>query len=98
MLIHDLINAAKQETQIKFDHTLIAFMLYFISDTVWAAVIGTVVYLLFLNLGFYEEGLKPLPEQMRSTGRRVKSWTPSGSRTAFPPMRSACGRAWPAAR
>ena len=33
--------------------------------SVWAALIGTVVYLLFLNLGFYEEGLKPLPEQMR---------------------------------
>ena len=43
MLIHDLLNAAKQETQIKFDHTLIAFMLYFISDTVWAAVIAGVI-------------------------------------------------------
>ena len=40
MLVHDLFNAARQETQIKYDHALIAFMAYFASDTLWAAVIA----------------------------------------------------------
>ena len=38
MLLHDLFNATRQETQIQFDRTLTAFMVYFISDTLWAAV------------------------------------------------------------
>ncbi len=40
MLIRDLCSIDKQEKQIKYDHALIAFMLYFISDAVWAAVIA----------------------------------------------------------
>lgn len=43
MLVHDLLNAARQETQIKFDHALIAFMFYFVSDSLWAAVIGGIL-------------------------------------------------------
>ena len=38
MLFHDVINIDKQEKQIKYDHALIAFMLYFISDALWAGV------------------------------------------------------------
>ncbi len=38
MLIHDLLNAARQETQIRFDNVLVSFMLYFLSDSLWAAV------------------------------------------------------------
>ena len=43
MLVHDLCNTARQETQIKYDHALISFMLYFVSDSVWAAVIAGVL-------------------------------------------------------
>ena len=38
MLAHDLASIDRQEKQIKFDRALIAFMLYFISDAVWAGV------------------------------------------------------------
>ena len=36
MLIHDCLGVDRQEKQIKYDHSLIAFMLYFISDAIWA--------------------------------------------------------------
>lgn len=39
LLAHDLMRVDRQEKQIKFDHTLLAFMAYFLSDTLWAAVI-----------------------------------------------------------
>lgn len=39
LLVRDLLTGDRQEKQIKFDHALIAFMLYFISDVVWSAVI-----------------------------------------------------------
>ena len=35
---HDLLGMDRQEKQIKFDHALIAFILYFLSDSVWAGV------------------------------------------------------------
>ncbi len=38
MLARDLFNVDRQEKQIKFDHTLIAFMLYFVSDAFWCGV------------------------------------------------------------
>ena len=38
MLIHDLSNIDKQEKQLKYDHVLLAFILYFISDSLWAGV------------------------------------------------------------
>lgn len=38
MLSHDLLRVDRQEKQIKFDHTLAAFIAYFLSDTLWAAV------------------------------------------------------------
>ena len=37
-LYHDWRGVDRQEKQIKFDHALIAFMLYFISDSFWAAI------------------------------------------------------------
>lgn len=40
MLFRDLFNVDRQEKQIKYDHALIAFMLYFVSDALWAAVIA----------------------------------------------------------
>ena len=43
LLIRDLLSGDRQEKQIKFDHALIAFMLYFISDIVWAAIIAGVI-------------------------------------------------------
>lgn len=36
MLIHDCLGVDRQEKQIKYDQALIAFMLYFISDVIWA--------------------------------------------------------------
>ena len=40
MLFRDLFNVDRQEKQIKYDHALIAFMFYFVSDALWAAVIA----------------------------------------------------------
>ncbi len=38
MLAHDRMSIDKQEKQLKYDNALIAFMLYFLSDSVWAGV------------------------------------------------------------
>ena len=38
MLAHDLLGVDRQEKQLKYDHVLMAFMLYFISDAIWAGV------------------------------------------------------------
>lgn len=38
MLGHDLLGVDRQEKQIRYDNVLIAFMLYFISDSIWAGV------------------------------------------------------------
>lgn len=43
MLLQDVFSVDRQEKQIKYDHALIAFMLYFVSDAVWAAVIDGVL-------------------------------------------------------
>lgn len=43
MLCRDIINAGRQEKQIKYDRALIAFMLYFVSDALWAAVIAGIL-------------------------------------------------------
>ena len=43
MLARDLMGMDRQEKQIKYDHALIAFMLYFVSDSVWASVIAGVL-------------------------------------------------------
>ena len=40
MFIHDLKRIDSQEKQLKYDHTLLAFMLYFVSDSIWAAVMS----------------------------------------------------------
>ncbi len=39
LLTHDLLNSDRREAQVKYDEALISFMLYFISDIVWAAFI-----------------------------------------------------------
>lgn len=38
MLAHDRFSIDRQEKQLKYDQTLIAFMLYFVSDSIWCAV------------------------------------------------------------
>lgn len=38
MLAHDRFSIDRQEKQLKYDRTLIAFMLYFFSDTIWCAI------------------------------------------------------------
>ena len=38
MLAHDRLSVDRQEKQLKYDQVLIAFMLYFLSDAVWAGV------------------------------------------------------------
>ncbi len=43
MLINDYINVDRQEKQIKYDRSLIAFMLYFASDVFWAGIISGVL-------------------------------------------------------
>lgn len=43
MLFRDLINVDRQEKQIKYDHALVAFMLYFVCDALWASVIAGVL-------------------------------------------------------
>lgn len=43
MLAHDLLNVDRQEKQIKYDQALVMFMLYFVSDAIWAAIIAGVI-------------------------------------------------------
>ena len=38
MLANDYIGLDRQEKQLKYDHALIAFILYFLSDAIWAGV------------------------------------------------------------
>ena len=38
MLVHDRLSVDRQEKQLKYDHALIAFILYFLSDALWSAV------------------------------------------------------------
>ena len=38
MLAHDLFSVDRQEKQVKYDRVLVAFILYFISDSLWAGV------------------------------------------------------------
>ena len=38
MLAHDRMSIDKQEKQLKYDNALIAFMLYFLSDSIWSGV------------------------------------------------------------
>ena len=60
MFVHDMVKVDRQEKQIKFDQALVVFMLYFISDILWSAVIAgvlprnlfTVVLFNFLNYVF----------------------------------------------
>lgn len=42
-LAHDLASVDRQEKQIKYDHALVAFMAYFISDSIWASVLAGVL-------------------------------------------------------
>ena len=42
-LVHDLLGVDRQEKQIKYDHALVAFILYFISDSYWAAVEAEII-------------------------------------------------------
>lgn len=55
MLSHNFLKKDRTERQVKYDLTLIAFMAYFIADTVWAAVIAGILptnlpLVLILNL------------------------------------------------
>ena len=58
LLVHDLLSVDRQEKQIKYDRTLVAFMGYFVTDVFWAAAISGVIprniYTVVLtNLGNY---------------------------------------------
>ena len=44
MLGHDLLNVDRQEKQIKYDRSLVAFMLYFISDLFCAATVAGLIF------------------------------------------------------
>ena len=43
MLFRDMMSVDRQEKQIKYDHALVAFMLYFVCDACWASVIAGVL-------------------------------------------------------
>ena len=43
LLLHNHFNIDRQEKQIRFDHVLIAFMLYFLADCFWAAMVGGII-------------------------------------------------------
>ena len=43
MLLHDLGGVDRQEKQIKYDRALVSFMLYFLSDACWSAIIAGVL-------------------------------------------------------
>lgn len=39
ILLHNHFNIDRQEKQIKFDHALLAFIVYFLTDSVWAGIV-----------------------------------------------------------
>ncbi|MBR6186006.1 MAG: GGDEF domain-containing protein [Clostridia bacterium] len=43
LLFHNHFNIDRQERQIKFDHVLVAFMLYFFTDCFWAAIMEEII-------------------------------------------------------
>lgn len=43
LLLHNHFSIDRQEKQIKFDHALTAFILYFIADCFWAAIVAEVI-------------------------------------------------------
>ncbi len=43
MLLHNLFSVDRQEKQIKYDYALVAFMLYFLTDAIWASVLAGVL-------------------------------------------------------
>ena len=43
LLLHNYFNIDRQEKQIKFDHVLIAFILYFLVDCLWAAIVDGLI-------------------------------------------------------
>lgn len=43
LLIHNRFNIDRQEKQVKFDRVLIVFMLYFLADSFWAAIVAEVI-------------------------------------------------------
>ena len=59
ILIHNHFNIDRQEKQIKFDHVLLAFIFYFLADSVWAGIVdgllpkslfGIIVFLLYVGM------------------------------------------------
>lgn len=58
LLLHDLFGIDRRETQIKFDNALIAFMLYFAADCLWAAATAGVIkptlpIMIFVHFSIY---------------------------------------------
>ena len=43
LLIHNLSNIDRQDKQIRFDHALMAFILYFLTDCFWAAIVDGLI-------------------------------------------------------
>ena len=43
MLFRDIFNVDRQEKQLRYDNALVAFMLYFVCDALWASVIAGVI-------------------------------------------------------
>ena len=43
LLVHNRFNIDRQEKQVKFDRVLIVFMLYFLADSFWAAIVAEVI-------------------------------------------------------
>ena len=43
LFVHDLISGDRQEKQLKYDNALVGFMLYFLSDSVWAMVMDGII-------------------------------------------------------
>ena len=55
MLFRDIFSVDRQEKQIKYDHALVAFMLYFACDILWAGIIAGVLpknYFTVLSVNF----------------------------------------------
>ena len=43
LLLHNHFNIDRQEKQVKYDHALMAFMLYFLADCFWAAITAEII-------------------------------------------------------
>ena len=98
ILLHNHFNIDRQEKQIKFDHALLAFIVYFLTDSVWAGIVdglfpkalyGIVNFMIYISMAAiiyfwleYVMAYEQVPHRRRSS---APPWKPSRSSRSISP-------------